>query len=101
MSAPWREKDKRCYVFFAYAPIGTSARAANRAFNEFISDNRRGFVLFHDHFVGRAGGAAVFAVDTIAALAALEDPGPLAGWDLHLHPLLIARLASSTRPISP
>jgi hypothetical protein len=78
----------RCYLVYARAPEGTSAHAANELLNEYISDHGRGVVAFHDHFVGRPhGGIAVFHVRTEDELAALEDPGPLAGWNLAVHPL--------------
>jgi len=64
--------------------------AANDRFNAFVADARRGPVLFHDHFADRPGGIAVFAPDTPEELKALKDKGPLAGWDLAVHPLIFA-----------
>lgn len=88
--AQFSRRDQHCYIVFGYAPEGVSIRDANHALNAFIADPRRGSVLFHDHFVGRAGGVALFWVETAEELAALQDPGPLAGWELRLHPLIFA-----------
>lgn len=46
-----RGKD-RCYLVYAIAPEGVTARAANELLNDYIEDRRRGFVIFHDHFTG-------------------------------------------------
>ena len=88
MPVRFSKKDKRCYILVAYAPEGTSIRNANEAFNDFIADANRGLVLFHDHFVGVAGGVALFWVEDEKTLAALQDAGPLKGWNLRLHPLI-------------
>ena len=81
------KKDRGCWLAFGHAPEGTTMRAANDAMNAYVADDARGLALFHDHFADRPGGVALFAVETAAELAALREPGPLAGWDLHLHPL--------------
>jgi len=88
MSVQFSKKDKRCYILVAYAPEDTSIRNANEAFNDFIVDVDRGLVLFHDHFIGVAGGVALFWVEDEKTLAALQDKGPLEGWNLRLHPLI-------------
>ena len=87
------KKDRGCWLAFGHAPEGTKMRAANDALNAYVADEARGLALFHDHFADRPGGVAVFAVETAAELAALGEPGPLAGWDLHLHPLIFANSA--------
>ena len=43
---------QRCYVVYAVAPEGVSAREAIELLNELVADRRRGFVVFHDHFTG-------------------------------------------------
>ena len=86
---------QRCYLVYAVAPDGVTARQANDALNEYISDRRRGFVVFHDHFTGRPhGGVAVFDVRDREALDLLEDPGPLAGWDVSTHALTFSMAAT-------
>jgi hypothetical protein len=78
----------RCYLVYARAPAGVGASEANDLLNEYIEDRARGTVAFHDHFVGRPhGGVAVFHVRDEDELARLDDPGPLAGWELSVHPL--------------
>jgi hypothetical protein len=83
----------RCYLVYALAPAGTNARDANDRFNHYVSDERRGICVFHDHFVGEHGGVAVFAVRSDDELAAVRDAGPLAEWDLHVHGLTFALTA--------
>jgi hypothetical protein len=83
-------KDKRCYLLVAYAPSTITIADANLAFNDFIADERRGFVLFHDHFVRPAGGIAIFALETKSQLQALQEPHPLADWAIQCHPLVYA-----------
>ena len=81
---------ERCYLVYALAPTGTSARDANSRFNDYIADTRRGICVFHDHFVREHGGVAVFDVRNDDELAAVHDPGPLAGWDVRVHGLTFA-----------
>lgn len=90
MPPQFREKDKRCYVLIGYPPKGTSFRKANLALNEFISNPRRGLVLFHDHFMGTPGGVALFGVEDAEQLGALKERGPLKGWRIKIHPLIFA-----------
>ncbi len=80
----------RCYLVYALAPDGMSAREANDGLNEYIGDATRGVPVVHDHFVGRHGGFAIFHVRSDEERARLEDPGPLAGWEIEIHPLTFA-----------
>lgn len=84
------KRDRRCWIVSGYAPEGTTMAEANDQFNAFVADARRGPLLFHDHFADRPGGLAVFAPETPEELIALKDPGPLAVWDLAVHPLIFA-----------
>lgn len=83
----------RCYLVYALAPEGVGAREANDRLNEYIGDSSRGVVVYHDHFIGRHGGVAVFDVRTDAELDRLGDPGPLAGWRLESYPLTFSLTA--------
>jgi hypothetical protein len=79
---------RRCYLVYALAPAGTSAREANDRLNDYVADERRGLAVWHDHFVGTHGGAVVLDVRSDEEEAALlGQPGPLAGWSLAVHPL--------------
>ena len=80
----------RCYFVYALAPEGGSAREANERLNEYIGDRSRGIPVMHDHFIGAHGGFAVFHVRSEEELARLDDPGPLDGWRLDVHPLTYA-----------
>jgi hypothetical protein len=88
------EPKSRCYLVYALAPEGMSARDANDVLNEYIADKARGLIVSHDHFIGRPhGGFAVFEVSTEEEEVALADPGPLAGWQLTVHPLTFSLTA--------
>jgi hypothetical protein len=69
----------RCYLVYALAPEGIPAAEANRLFNEYIADERRGLVVYHDHFIGRHGGLAVFEAGSDEEREFLDDPGELEG----------------------
>lgn len=77
----------RCVLVHALAPDGTTARQANDLLNGYVADRRRGLAVWHDHFVGVHGGAVVLDVRSDDEQELLDDPGPLAGWQLSLHPL--------------
>ncbi len=77
----------RCFFVYALAPEGTTAREANERLNEYVADRRRGLAVWHDHFVGAHGGAVVLDVRSGEEQALLDDPGPLSGWELSVHPL--------------
>ena len=77
----------RCVLVHALAPEGATARQANDLLNEYVADRRRGLAVWHDHFVGVHGGAVVLDVRADDEHALLDDPGPLAGWQLSVHPL--------------
>jgi hypothetical protein len=84
---------ERCHLVYALAPAGTSGRDANDLLNEYVADKERGLAVWHDHFIGEHGGAVVFDVRTDRHLARLDDPGPLAGWQIAVHPLTFALTA--------
>ncbi len=78
----------RCYIVYAVAPQGTSAREANDLLNAFIEAPGRGLPVFHDHFTGAPhGGVAVFEVRSEDEEARLADHAPLSGWDVGVHAL--------------
>jgi hypothetical protein len=77
----------RCVLVYALAPEGMTAREANELLNEYVADTRRGLSVWHDHFIGAHGGAVVLDVRSEDEQALLDDPGPLAGWELAIHPL--------------
>jgi hypothetical protein len=85
---------ERCFLVYAVAPTSTGAAEANNALNAYIEDQRRGTVVFHDHF-SRAphGGIAVFDIGSEEQLKMVDDPGPLEGWELQVHPLTFALTA--------
>ena len=84
---------ERCYLVYALAPAEISARDANELLNDYIGDPGRGLAVYHDHFVGRHGGIAVFEIRTEQEQAKLADPGPLQGWELASYPLTFSLTA--------
>jgi hypothetical protein len=84
---------ERCYLVYALAPAGVYAGQANVLFNEYIGDPARGLAVYHDHFIGRHGGIAVFEITTEEEKAKLDDPGPLEDWELTSYPLTYSRTA--------
>ena len=86
---------QRCYLVYAVAPEGVTAREANGLLNQYVEDRGRGFVIFHDHFTGQPhGGVAVFDIRGREAFDRLDDAGPLAGWDVSVHPLTFSLAAT-------
>jgi hypothetical protein len=77
----------RCYLVYALAPSDANVRSSNHLFNDYISEPQRGLVVFHDHFVSRPGGVAVFDVHSDEEARMLDDPGPLVGWQIEIHGL--------------
>jgi len=77
----------RCFLVYAIAPEGTTAREASDHLNEYVADRRRGLAVWHDHFIGVHGGAVALDVRSSEEEALLDDPGPLAGWSISTHPL--------------
>jgi hypothetical protein len=86
---------QRCYLVYAVAPDGVTARRANELLNEYVEDRRRGFVVYHDHFTGKPhGGIVVFDVRDREAHDLLRDAGPLDGWTLNVHALTFSMAAT-------
>jgi hypothetical protein len=85
---------RRCYLVYACAPSGTSARAANQRLNRYVEERDRGIAVFHDHFTGKPhGGFVVLDIQTEDELARLDDLGPLEGWTVTVHPLTFSLTA--------
>jgi len=88
------ETRSRCFLVYALAPEGLSAREANELLNEYIGERGRGLIVSHDHFTGRPhGGFAIFEVGTEEEEAKLADPGPLEGWAVTSHALTFSLTA--------
>ena len=84
-------KKSRCFLVYALAPDGTSAREANRIFNEFIGDRTLPLAIFHDHFIGEKGGVAIFFVESPEDQERLRTSERLAGWRVEIRPLIFSR----------
>lgn len=85
-----RIRKPRCFLVYALAPEGLSAADANHIFNEFIADRSLPLAIFHDHFIGQAGGVAVFYVDTPEGRDALLAQHHLEGWQVQIQPLIFS-----------
>ena len=80
----------RCFLVIAHAPEGMSPAEANRQFNEFVEDRRLPLVLFHDHFIGRPGGVAIFYVERADERQALAGNTALEAWQVEIRPLIFS-----------
>jgi hypothetical protein len=89
-SALLRITKPRCVLVYALAPDALPAAEANRQFNDFIADRRLPLVVYHDHFIGRPGGLALFYAETVAEREALVRAEGLTGWEVQLHPLIFS-----------
>ena len=88
--AAGRIKKPRCFLVYALAPGGLSAAEANQLFNEFIAEPGLPLALYHDHFIGQPGGAAIFFVETTAERDALLAQKTLHGWQVEVQPLIFS-----------
>ena len=88
------EPRSRCFLVYAIAPEGMTAREANDLLNRYIGEDGRGLIVTHDHFIGNPhGGFAVFEVAGEEEEARLADPGPLEGWQITGRPLTFSLTA--------
>jgi hypothetical protein len=83
-------KKPRCFLVYALAPEGFSARDANFVFNNFIGDQSLPLAVFHDHFIGQPGGLAIFYVETPEERDALLAQKHLDGWRVEYQPLIFS-----------
>jgi hypothetical protein len=69
-----RIQKPRCFLLYALpgtcargrcAPNGMPASEANRILNAFIADPSIPLAIFHDHFIGQAGGLVIFYVENV------------------------------------
>jgi hypothetical protein len=94
---PSRSDEGALLVIYVLATDGTTAREANDRLKEYVADRRRGLAVWHDHFVGVHGGTVVLDVHSDEEQALLDDPGPLVGWQVSVHPLTFSLSAGSPR----
>jgi hypothetical protein len=80
----------RCVLVYAVAPKELRAADANRILNEFVADRSLPQVLFHDHFIERRGGVAIFFVSSQAERDALNNSKHLDGWEVQMNPLIFS-----------
>ena len=88
--AAHKTKKPRCFLLNAFAPESVTAVEANERFNLFIADRTLPLALFHDHFIGRPGGIAIFFVESPAGQEALTNSKILNGWRVDLLPLIFS-----------
>jgi hypothetical protein len=85
-----RIRKPRCFLLYALAPANLPASDANRILNEFLADPRLPLALYHDHFIGQAGGLVIFYVQNEAERDALLGQTALPGWQVELQPLVFS-----------
>lgn len=83
-----RTKKPRCYLLYALAPKTVRAAEANRAINAMTADTSLPLALWHDHFIGQAGGCILFYVATPEEQDALIASKHLQGWQVDYRPLI-------------
>ena|SRR5579872_7057946 len=83
-------KKPRCFLVYAQAPNGMLPSEVNRLFNEFVGDRSLPLVIFHDHFIGKHGGIAIFYCETAEEREILYDPKHLEGWNIDIRPLIFS-----------
>ena len=72
-----------------------SPQDANRVFNQFVADRTLPPPIFHDHFIGRPGGLAIFFVESPRQRDSLLDQGHLVGWEVEVRPLVFSASPSA------
>ena len=80
----------RCILIVAKAPPGFPPAEANRIFNEFIGSRKLPLAVFHDHFIGEAGGVAMVFAESDAERKALLSHTLADDWSVELHPLVFS-----------
>lgn len=83
-------KKPRCFLVYAHTPDGMLPSDVNRLFNEFVDDRSLPLVIFHDHFIGKHGGIAIFYCETAEEREALYNPKHLERWNVDIHPLIFS-----------
>lgn len=86
-------RQPRCYLVYALAPEDVSPRQANATLNAICGDATLPLTLYHDHFIGQAGGIVLFYAEDQAQREALQNrlPDYLDGWQWAIHPLIFSR----------
>lgn len=87
---PHRTVNPRCFLVYALAPKGIPAAEANRVFNDFVGNRKLPLAVYHDHFIGNAGGLAIFFVGNTEERDLLLDGDNLPGWQVDMHPLIFS-----------
>ena len=85
-----RIKKPRCFLVYALAPSDLTASEANHLFNAFIARPGLPLAIYHDHFIGRPGGLAIFFVETTTERDALLAEEFLEGWQMEVQPLIFS-----------
>lgn len=87
-----RIRKPRCYMLYALAPNDTSPGTANQTINAICADSNLPVTIFHDHFIGQAGGVVIFYAETSDERGALQTQleAYLDGWTYTLHPLIFS-----------
>ena len=85
-----RIRKPRCYLLYALAPSDISPSVANQTLNQMCADKQLPLTLYHDHFIGQAGGMILFYAKTSSEREALHNnlEPYLKGWEYNLHPLI-------------
>ncbi|MEM9952043.1 MAG: hypothetical protein AAF846_10605 [Chloroflexota bacterium] len=85
-----RLRKPRCYMVYLIAPDNLSPSEANHTINQICADKSLPLALYHDHFIGQAGGIIIFFAETQAEREALQSglEDYLVDWRYDVHPLI-------------
>lgn len=75
-------------MVLAYAPKEMKLKEANRLFNLYIANAKRGHCVYHDHFLDQPGGVAFFEINQKSEEEELRQASELYGWQIQIHPLI-------------
>lgn len=87
-----RIRKPRCYLLYAIAPQAISPSQANQTLNQICADKELPTALYHDHFLGQAGGVIMFYAETPSEREILQDKlkSSLKDWEYMVHPLIFS-----------
>ena len=87
-----RAKKARLHMLYALAPENCKPSEANRLINNIVLSDKTPLCIYHDHFLGKAGGLAFFDITDLKEIDELEKESLniLEGWSIEIRPLIFS-----------
>lgn len=87
-----RIRKPRCFMLYALAPDNITPSQANQTINQLCQDKDLPLTIYHDHFLGQAGGIIIFFATTPEERNILQNKVELIleEWQYTLHPLIFS-----------